>query len=341
MQSFVLIAKGDAPHASVGQAMDLRQMQYFLCLAEARNVTRAARQLNIVQPALSMQIAKLEAEFGQKLFDRTAHGVTTTVAGEALARLIMPIVRDVEHAMQEMARLNGRVSGRVVVGLITSVAQSTLASSSAAVAARYPDVELSACEGYTETMMDWVTAGQLDLAIINVPRLTRGLAAQHILDEEMVFAARRDSPLKVPAPLGFADLAGLDLVMPSKRHGLRAILDAQAAECGIELKPRIEIDTLSAICEVVATTDLVTILPTIALHQTLAAGRVRAYHLDSPRLMRSIAMVHHPRRAISAAAHAVVEVIRQDLVDASSSAATFVQPSSELAPPVRRGRARK
>lgn len=312
--------------------MDLRQMQYFLCLAETGNVTRAARQLNIVQPALSMQIAKLEAEFGKKLFDRGAHGVSTTVAGEALVRLITPIVRDVEHAMQEMARLDGRVSGRVVVGLITSVAQSTLASSSATIAARYPEVELSACEGYTETMMDWVTTGQLDLAIINVPRQKRGLTSNHVLDEEMVFAARKDSALRVPAHLSFADLAGLDLVMPSKRHGLRAILDEQAAEAGIELKPRIEIDTLSAICEVVATTDLVTVLPTIALHQALAAGRARAHHFETPRLARSIAVVHHPRRAVSPAAHAVVEVIRQDLVDAATSAATFVHPASEGAP---------
>lgn len=310
-------------------------MQYFLCLAETGNVTRAARQLNIVQPALSMQIAKLEAEFGKKLFDRSAHGVATTPAGEALARLISPIVRDVEHAMQEMARLDGRVSGRVVVGLITSVAQSTLASSSATVAARYPDVELSACEGYTETMMDWVTTGQLDLAIINVPRQKRGLASQHILAEEMVFAARTGSPLRVPQHLGFADLGGLDLVLPSKRHGLRAILEGQAAEAGIELRPRIEIDTLSAICEVVATTDLATVLPTIALHQVLAAGRVRAHRFAAP-LTRSIAVVHHPRRAISAAAHAVVEVIRQDLIDAATSALTFVQPSSGAAPARRR-----
>ncbi|WP_051356365.1 LysR family transcriptional regulator [Azorhizobium doebereinerae] len=309
--------------------MDFRQMQYFLCLAEARHVTRAARQLNIVQPALSMQIAKLEAEFGQKLFDRGAHGVTTTVAGEALVRLVTPIVRDVEHAMQEMARLNGRVSGRVVVGLITSVAQSTLASSSATVAARYPDVELSACEGYTETLTDWVTSGQLDFAIINVPRRKFGLTSHHILDEEMVFACRKEAATAVPRDLDFAHLAHCDLVMPSKRHGLRMILEQRAAEAGIELRPRLEIDTLSAICEVVSTTDLVTVLPTIALHQALAAGRVRAHHFRTPRLARSIAFVHHPRRVVSVAAQAVVEVIRKDLVEAATSASTYVHPASE------------
>jgi LysR family transcriptional regulator, nitrogen assimilation regulatory protein len=59
--------------------MDFRQMRYFLCLAQEGNVTRAARQLNIVQPALSMQIAKLEKSFGKKLFYRSTHGVALHV----------------------------------------------------------------------------------------------------------------------------------------------------------------------------------------------------------------------------------------------------------------------
>src|SRR5258707_12431108 len=104
-------------------------MQYFLCLAEEKNVTRAARQLNIVQPALSMQIAKLEAELGQKLFDRSVRGMTLTSAGEALLRLTAPIVRDAENARQEMAQPGGRVSRRAAGGRTTSAAPNTQAPS--------------------------------------------------------------------------------------------------------------------------------------------------------------------------------------------------------------------
>lgn len=308
--------------------MDFRQMQYFLCLAEEKNVTRAARQLNIVQPALSMQIAKLEAELGQKLFDRSAHGMTTTVAGDALARLVTPIVRDVEYAKQEMARLNGRISGRVSVGLITSVAQSIMASSSATVAHKYPDITLSACEGYTETLTDWVNSGQLDFAIINVPRKRVPLASHHIMDEEMVLACRKEAAIKVPASLRFDHLAQFDLVMPSKRHGLRMILEEQAAAAGIELKPRLEIDTLPAVCDIIATTNLVTVLPTIALQQALAAGTVRAHRFSEPRISRSIAWVHHPRRVVSATATAVLDVIRHDLAAAAASAAKYIDPAA-------------
>ncbi|MFG1359674.1 LysR family transcriptional regulator [Xanthobacter pseudotagetidis] len=310
--------------------MDLRQMQYFLCLAETRHMTRAARQLNIVQPALSMQIARLETEFGQKLFDRGAHGVTPTMAGETLARLVSPILRDLEHAVQEMARLNGRISGRVVVGLLTSVAQSTLASSTAKVAARFPDVQLSACEAYTDTLLEWVASGQLDLAFINVPRKKPSLNASHVLDEDMVFACRRGATLSVPRDLMIEHLTRYDLVLPSRRHGLRNVLEEHAAEAGITLNPRLEIDTLPAICDVIATTELVTVLPTIALQQALAAEKVQAHRFRDRPMTRSIAVVHHPRRAMSAAAMAIVEIIRQDVIAAASSASQYVNTPEDV-----------
>ena len=127
--------------------MDLRQIQYFLCLAEEGNMTRAARQLNIVQPALSMQITKLERSIGKKLFYRAAHGMSLTPAGETLARLTSSIVKDVDHARDEMARLDGKVSGRVSIGMITSAAQSTLAASTARIAAKYPEIQLLSVKG--------------------------------------------------------------------------------------------------------------------------------------------------------------------------------------------------
>src|ERR1700744_478884 len=176
--------------------MDLKQMQYFLCLAQERNVTRAAQRLNIVQPALSMQIAKLEKSFGKRLFFRTSQGVSLTPAGEEFERLVTPIVRDVDRAREEMARLDGKVAGRVSVGMINSVAQSTLAISAPRIAKAYPDVELSVCDGYTATLIEWVAAGQLDVAIVNARPRGGGPPLRHILDEEMMMACAAWSPAK-------------------------------------------------------------------------------------------------------------------------------------------------
>lgn len=304
--------------------MDFKQLEYFLCLAREGNMTRAARQLNIVQPALSMQIAKLEKNLGKQLFHRSAHGVSLTPAGETLSSLAGSIMQNVDHARDEMARLDGKISGRVSIGMITSAAQSTLAASSAKIATRYPEIQLQVCEGYTEVLTEWAATGQLDIAIVNVPPGKSQLTAHHILDEEMMLARGTNNKTALPNVVPYRRLKDLDIVIPSRRHGLRRILDATAAEADFNLNPRIEIDTLSAICEVVANTELMTVLPGIALYPDMAAGRIEAHRIRKPSIVRTVVWLTHPRRIVSTAMSAVMEVIAEDLQTAATAAAKLM-----------------
>jgi DNA-binding transcriptional LysR family regulator len=300
--------------------MDIRQMQYFVCLAQEGNVTRAARRLSIVQPALSMQIAKLESSLGKKLFHRGAQGMTLTPAGETLLQIVDPILKDIDRAKETMSQLDGKVSGRVSIGMIASAAQSTLPLSSAKIAAHYPEIHLLVCEGYTESILEWVAASQLDLAVVNIPQRRIMLSTKHILDEQMMLAHSAAVDLGLPKNVPYTRLAELDVVIPSRRHGLRRILDDAAAEAGFTLNPRLEIDTLSAISEVVATTGLATVLPGIALQAMLKDGRIKAHRLQQPTVVRSLAWVSNPRRLISSAMSAVMNIITADLQASAKSA---------------------
>jgi len=97
--------------------------------------------------------------------------------------------------------------------MITSAAQSTLPVSSATIAAKYPEIHLLVCEGYTETMLEWVLAGQLDIAIINTPAPRLAPTARHILDEEMLLAHGASNRVPLPKVVSFDRLEGLDLVI--------------------------------------------------------------------------------------------------------------------------------
>lgn len=303
-------------------AMDLKQLQYFLGLAHEGNMTRAARKMNIVQPALSMQIKRLESELGHQLFYRRAKGVTLTAAGEVLARLANGIADEFGRIKAEMARLDGTIAGRVSMGMITSVAHSTLATSSATIAERYPGVRLSICEGYTDNLVELVLSGQLDLAIINVPQAKIPLAVHPILDERMLLAFGNEQRSSKISRLDH--LEGSELVLPSRRHGLRRILDSSAAELGLTLEPKLEVDTLSAICEIVIATQMITILPGIVLHHTLLAGRLNAKAIGRSQISRSIGWIVNPRRPRSEAAAAVVDIIATDLRQAAAAASKLV-----------------
>lgn len=297
--------------------MDFRQISYFVALFEEGSVTRAARRVNVVQPALSMQIAKLEGEVGQKLFDRLPRSMAPTAAGRTLYRLVQPILRDLAAARTHMKQLCDTVSGRVTIGVLSSLAISVLPAAIARFAVAYPQVEVSIADGYSSTFVEWVNAGTLDLAIINKPPRKTGLVTHPLLDEEMVVVGAHDTPVPVSVPISMRDLAQLELILPSPRHGLRVELDRHLAAEEVTVAPTLELDSLPSIADVVESTRRFTVLPSLAVKRRLADGSLKAYRIVTPRITRQLVVVHHPAQPMSLAASKLVEVLAEELAAAA------------------------
>jgi DNA-binding transcriptional LysR family regulator len=299
--------------------MDLRQISYFVALYEEGSVTRAAERVHVVQPALSMQIAKLERELGQILFDRQPKAVVPTVAGRALHRRVRPILDDVAAAHAAMARLSTAVSGRVTAGILSSLTMSVVPSVLLRFAEAHPDVEVSLADGTTSSFIASVGDGSLDLAVINRPERPLGLVVEALCAEEMVLVGGRDTALPVPLPLRPRDLARFDLLLPSSRNGLRSALDLRLRADGVALSPKLELDLVPAIAEVVTRSALFTILPAIAVSRPLADGSLRAYRIGEPSLVRQLAIVHRRDMPLSRAATEFVAILTEELAAATTS----------------------
>ena len=299
--------------------MDLRQISYFVALFEEGSVTRAAQRMNVVQPALSMQIAKLEREFDQRLFDRQPKAMVPTMAGRTLHRLVQPILRDVAEARAAMAQLHQSVSGHVNVGILASLSMSVVPGALTRFSAAYPQVELSLADGYTSTFIDGVGNGGLDLAVINKPARRLGLIMEPFLDEEMVVVGGRDTPLPVPLPVRMRDLTELDLILPSSRHGLRLELDRRVGAEDISLMPKLELDLIPAIADFVARSTCFTVLPSIAVSRQLADGTLRAYRIVAPRITRQLVVIHHPNSPLTPAATRFIEILSEELSAAAAA----------------------
>ncbi|MDI7065461.1 LysR family transcriptional regulator substrate-binding protein, partial [Klebsiella pneumoniae] len=164
-------------------------------------------------------------------------------------RLFLPIMRDLAHARQQLIQRDEIVTGRVSIGLIASISESVLADSLSRYHAKYPHVEVTVSDGYSATFIDWVAGGQLDAALINKPRGKLSLDAHAILDEEMVLATSAAHGPDLPHAIELAKLPELELVLPTKRHGLRGVLDTAAQHEDVLLTPRFEIDVLSSIVQ--------------------------------------------------------------------------------------------
>ncbi|WP_066703949.1 LysR family transcriptional regulator [Curvibacter delicatus] len=285
--------------------MDFRQLQYFLTLYEEGSMTKAASRLNVVQPAISMQVAKLEDEVDQKLFTRSTRGMTPTPAGRQMYQLFRPIMADFSRARALIHQTDGELSGHLAIGVIASVAQGVMANVIADYSTHHPRVTLSVSDGYTPALCQAVTEGELDAAIINQPRRRLSLDIHPVLSEDFVLAT---GPLhkRIGESISLRQVAKLKLVLPTRYHGQRDILDSFALAEGLELNPAIEIDSINAILQLVETTAIATILPRIVARGPAATGRLKVHKIVDPSLTRQVVCVTHPRRPPSPAASALI-----------------------------------
>jgi DNA-binding transcriptional LysR family regulator len=293
--------------------MDLKQIQYFIALFEDGSVTRAAKRLNIVQPALSMQIAKLEAELRQTLFERGPHGMAPTEAARLMYRLYTPIMRDISHAREQLSGRDVIITGRVSLGMVASEAESVLPESLAKFDALFPQVEVSVADGFSAQLMDAVEAGRLDAAIINKPRGRLTLDVEPLLVEEMVLVTSVAYGPDLPQSIDLASSPGFELVLPTRRNGLRGVLDAALMAADIVIKPKFEIDLLSTIVQFVEQSNVATILPRVVVQRKVDEGLLRAHTIASPPILRHIIQVSHPKRPVGPAAHALIQIITEEI----------------------------
>lgn len=314
--------------------MDFRQIHYFISLYEEGTVTRAAYRLNIVQPALSMQIGRLEEHIGQKLFERARQGMVPTAAARQMYRLFLPIMRDFSNAEAQMLSSEGAIRGHVKIGLIASITEGVLVETLSEFSNKYPEVGVTVSDGYTSTLTDWVAGGHLDAAIVNKPRRPLALDVEHIVDEEMVLITGAQFAPNLPANLTLRQLPslGLALVLPSRGHGLRSNIESFAESENIELNPKFEIDSLVATVKLVEQTQVATIVPQIAVHRQLTSGSLRAWPIVSPRLVRRVVSVSHPRRPLNPATKLFISMLATNL--RLRTPGNGLEPEADAPPPV-------
>jgi LysR family nitrogen assimilation transcriptional regulator len=235
--------------------MDLKQLEYFVRVAELGSFTRASQALNVAQPALSRQVRQLEVELRQNLLRRNGRGVTLTDAGVLLLEHGRGILHQVARAQEDLAGARGGLAGRVALGLPPSVARAYAVPMVRAFRERLPQAQLSITEGLTLAMQEALAAGRLDIAVLYNARPSSELDIQPLMKEELVLVQARPAGLAEdppPAPLPLAALAPLQFVIPSRPNAIRMQVEAALAALGLRLRAALEIDGVPAILELVA-----------------------------------------------------------------------------------------
>jgi DNA-binding transcriptional LysR family regulator len=274
--------------------MELRQLAYFVAVAEERNFTRAAQRIPIAQPAISQQIHRLEAELGERLFLRHRRGITLTPAGQALLPHARATLGAADGGRQAVAALRGLLTGRLAVGLVHPLPDRRFPRLLGAFHRAHPGIELTLLEDQTDALLAALAAGQLHAALIGQGRYDRpppDVESLLVAREPVVVAVHPTHPLAGRGQVPLRALREEPMVTLTRASKLRSTLETACQAAGFVPRIVAETSDLGVMVELAAEQLGVAVLPASGLAGTAGLARLR---LTQPTLDRRLLLVWRP-----------------------------------------------
>jgi LysR family nitrogen assimilation transcriptional regulator len=237
--------------------MDLKQLDYFVRVAELGSFTRASIALDIAQPALSRQVRLLEVELRQSLLIRNGRGALPTEAGHLLLAHARGILHQVARAREELGQVRGALDGRVAIGLPPSLARALAVPLTRAFRRQMPEATISISEGLSVALQEGLVGGRLDIAVLYNGQPGADIELSPLIEEELMLVqartkALRDKPAGPIGPVSLKALSALPLVIPSRPNAIRMHIESALATAGLRPSIALEIDAVAAILDLVA-----------------------------------------------------------------------------------------
>jgi len=258
-------------------AMDFKQLQTFVQVAELGSFTRAANVLRVAQPALSRQVRALEVELRQPLFDRNGRGVTLTAAGQRLLAHGRGILQQMERARQDLEEQRGAATGLLSIGLPPSVGRTLTAPLVETFRERFPRATLTMVEGLSTYTLEWLAQGRIDCAVVYNAAPAPAFDLLPVLEEKLYLVSARGSQRGrqvVGKAVALAEVAAHELVIPSRPHAIRMRLETALAEAGLKPRVGLEIESVPAILDLVQRHPLHAVL---SLNAIAGSGQADAF----------------------------------------------------------------
>lgn len=294
--------------------MDLKQLQYFISVAELESFTRASESLGVAQPALSRQIRLLEVSLRQNLLIRNGRGATPTEAGKLLLGHARGILHQLERAKEELLHLRGGLTGRVALGLPPSLARALTVPLTRAFRQEMPDAQLTIREGLSSSMQEELLNARLDIAILYNGSSSVGLQTEHLINEELVYVSRRPSGLiEEPQDLyvDLNDVAHLALVIPSRPNAIRMHVEAACLSLGVAPNITLEIDGVPAILDLVADGAGNAILTKHAVSSSIRPSAYMTRRIRNPDMSIEVTLATSSKRPTTHIQRLTIELLKR------------------------------
>lgn len=292
--------------------MDLRQLKYFIQIAESGNFSRAAEVLRIAQPSLSQQIKNLEEELSVELFVRHARGVILTQLGQQLYDHARRILQEVDRAKDALRSESNTPSGKVSVGLPTSACRGLSMPLLNAMSKLQPNISLHIVEAMSGYLDDFIQIGRLDVALLYDHRAFEHVAWTEMMIEDLMLFVPPGHSLAQSGSIPFKEVFHHPIVMPGAPNVLRTVVEQYAARHDV-VPSAIACDSLPAIARMVRDRHALAIMPHFAFMDEMLRGEMTAIQIRDPTPSWRLSVVMSERtlnpRASAAVARVLADVI--------------------------------
>jgi DNA-binding transcriptional LysR family regulator len=290
--------------------MDLRQLNALVAVAETGSFSAAARSLHTVQSNISTHVARLERELGATLVDRATGALTEE--GTAVVHRARFIAGELDSIVADLAALRDEVVGNVRLGCIGTVGRWLVPVLLEALSDRHPKVRVVVVDATTNSLVPQLLVDRLDLAVVNLPVPEPELVTEALFDEDRIVVAPEDHPLAAHEEVTLDELAAHELLLEPAGTSFRDELDQEAAQAGLSLRPRAEVDGLRLIASLAFEGFGAGIVPATAAPRWLE-GRWRRVAVTGL-AQRTVGTARRRRGLLSAPARAVHDTIREVVI---------------------------
>ncbi|MEH2563603.1 LysR family transcriptional regulator [Bradyrhizobium sp. AZCC 2289] len=294
-------------------SLDLRQLEYFITLADAGTISGAASRIGIAQPSLSEALAKLEHQLDVQLVLRGARGTQLTEAGAVLAKYGREILKNIAATLEKVRHEGGDARGLVAVGLPPGLASVLTVPLAETVQVELPLVKLRISEGGAGHLLEWLASGTIDFAILYYGFDNTDFDVKPLLEEELFLVSAVDNwpPAGKRNGLGqsieFKDLKEISLVLPSP---LQCPLIAQLGRSNsIQLNVKVEMDSLQQIASMVSRASAYTIMSHTAAIDYIAPLQLLLVPIINPGIRLTAHIVRKRNRPVTQASLSVQRLI--------------------------------
>ncbi|HEX8289687.1 MAG TPA: LysR family transcriptional regulator [Pyrinomonadaceae bacterium] len=296
--------------------MEIRQLKAFLAIAEAKTFTAGARQTNVTQAAISMQIRQLEDEVGVPVFTRTPRRVILTEAGEHLLNRARRILREHDAALAEIAEIAGAEHGRLRIGSASAMfATQQLPKILQKLKEKFTRAEITVSSGTSQKLGDRIMHGEIDIAFVSLPVDNSNLQTELLFSDEIVAIANPKHLLAKENVISAAQLASENLILGEKGGNTRRMIDEFFAAASVRPNVVMELSRQEAINQMVENNMGVGIAGAKTVAKEIKAGKLISWYIEGAEIKWDLGLARLRGGYYSPIAREFVNLCKESFVE--------------------------